>query len=214
MLLGGLPFGLLLSLRPRTFGAAGVALLLFVLASQIFAEGISDVLRDWRGLSQDLIAWAGPVGGLALGVLIALPIVALPFTVLSWLGPNLGIVLATVFSVALVSTLLLPAEPLPLGETYRRDGAEAKDLPPIIHLVLDEQIGVEGLPADIAGGADLRDDLRRFYVDFGFALYGRAYSEFSQTWHSMIALLNGFESLDGKISDGPNAYRRLLWDNQ
>ncbi len=72
-------------------------------------------------------------------------IAVIPFAALSWLGPNLGIVLATVFSVTLVSTLLLPAEPLPLGETYRRDGAEAKDLPPVIHLVFDEQIGVEGL---------------------------------------------------------------------
>jgi hypothetical protein len=137
LLLAGIPFGLLLSLRPRTFGAAAVTLLLLVLATQIFAEGI-DLLGSWGSLSQDLIDWIGPFGGIAVSVLIALPIAAIPFAALSWLGPNLGVVLATVFSVTLMSTLLLPAEPLPLGETYRRDGAEAKDLPPIIHLVLDE----------------------------------------------------------------------------
>jgi hypothetical protein len=125
----------------------------------------------------------------------------------------LGIVLATVFSVTLVSTLLLPAEPLALGETYRRDGTQAKDLPPVIHLVFDEQIGVEGLPADIADGADLRDDLRRFYVDFGAALYGRAYSEYSRTTNSMTALLDGFDSLDGKIPNGTGEFWRPFWDN-
>ena len=88
---------------------------------QIFPEEMN-LLGSWGSLSQDLIDWAGPFGGVAVSVLIALPIAAVPFAVLSWLGPNLGIVLATVFSMALVSTLLLPAEPPPLGETYRRDG--------------------------------------------------------------------------------------------
>ncbi len=213
LLLVGLPFGLLLALRPRTFGAAAVTLLLLALATQIFAEGIIDVLGSWGSLSQDLTDWIGPFGGIAVTVLIALPIAAIPFAALSWLGPNLGIVLATVFSVTLVSSLLLPAEPPPLGETYRRDAGPAKDLPPIIHLVFDEQIGVEGLPSDIADGADLRDELRRFYADFGFTLYGRAYSEYSQTPHSMISLLNGFDSLDGKIPDGKYERLQMYWDN-
>lgn len=197
LLLAGLPFGLLLALRPRTFGAASAVLVLIVLAMQIFDEGTFDVLSSWGNLSQDLVAWAGPIGGIALSVLITLLIAVVPFAVLSWIGPNLGIVLATIFSVALVSSLLLPAEPPPVGETYRRDAGPAKDLPPIIHLVFDEQIGVEGLPTDIAGGEDLRDELRRFYDDFGFTLFGRAYSEYARTNHSMIALLNGFDSLDG-----------------
>jgi len=214
LLLAGLPFGLLLSLRPRTFGAAAVALLLFAWVTQISAEGIVDLLALWDGFSQSLVAWAGLYGGLAISFLVALLIVVIPFAALSWLGPNLGIVLATVFSVTLVSTLLLPTEPLALGETYRRDGTQAKDLPPVIHLMFDEQIGVEGLPADIAGGEDLRDELRRFYDDFGFTLFGRAYSEYARTNHSMIALLNGFDSLDGKIPEGPDAFWRSFWDNQ
>jgi hypothetical protein len=214
LLLAGLPFGLLLSLRPRTFGAAAVALLLFAWITQISAEGIVSLLALWDGFSQSLVAWAGLYGGLAISFLVALLIAVIPFAALSWLGPNLGIVLATVFSVTLVSTLLLPAEPLPLGETYRRDAGPAKDLPPVIHLVFDEQIGVEGLPADIAGSEDLRDELRRFYEDFGFTLFGRAYSEYARTNHSMIALLNGFDSLDGKFPEGPDAFWRSFWDNR
>lgn len=213
LLIAGLPFGLLLSLRPRTFGAAAVTLLLLAFSMQIFPEEMN-LLGSWGSLSQDLIDWAGPFGGVAVSVLIALPIAAVPFAVLSWLGPNLGIVLATVFSMALVSTLLLPAEPPPLGETYRRDAGATRDLPLVIHLVLDEQIGVEGLPADIAGGEELRDDLRRFYVDFGFALYGRAYSEYSRTTHSVPALLNGFDSLDGNISGDADELLRQFWGNR
>jgi hypothetical protein len=214
LLLAGLPFGLLLSLRPRTFGAAAVALLLLTLASQIFSEEISGLLGLWSSLSQDLVAWAGPVGGIALSVLIGLPIAVIPFAALSWLGPNLGIVLATVFSVTLVSTLLLPAEPPTLGETYRRDAGPAKDLPPVIHLIFDGHIGIEGLPAEVTGGDELRDELRDFYEDFGFTLYGRAYSEYVLTRHSMIALLNGFDSLDGRIPDEEEGFARLFWDNR
>ncbi len=214
LLLAGVPIGLLLSWRPRTFGAAAVTVVLLAWVTDISAQGIVDLLALWDGLRQSLVAWAGPYGGLAVSFLVAVLIAAIPFAALSWLGPNLGLVLATVFGVALASTLLLPAEPLPLGETYRRDGAQPKDLPLVIHLVFDEQIGVEGLPADIAGGRDLRDELRSLYADFGFALFGRAYSEYSRTRNSMVALLNGFESLDGKIAEGSGAIWRLFWDSR
>ena len=214
LLLAGLPVGLLLALRPRTFGAAAVTLVLLAWATQISAEGIVDLLALWDGLGRSFVAWVGPYGGLLLSFLVALVIAAVPFAALSWLGPNLGIVLATVFGVTLASTLLLPAEPLRLGETYRRDGTQAKDLPLLVHLVFDEQIGIGGVPADIAGGNELRDELRRFYADFGFTLYGRAYSEYSRTRHSMIALLNGFESLDGKMPDTADEYWRPFRDSR
>lgn len=214
LLAAGSPFGLLLSLRPRTFGAAAMTLLLFAWATQFFAAGVVDLLAVWTDVRQSFIDLAGPYGGLAVSFLIALFIVLIPFLALSWLGENQGIVLATVFSVTLVSTLLLPAEPLPLGETFRRSGTQAKDLAPVIHLVFDEQIGIDGLPGDIAGGEELRDELRRFYADYGFLLYGRAYSEYSRTKHSMVALLNGLETLNGNDPEGPDAHWQTLWDNR
>ena len=105
ILLGGLPFGLLLSWRPRTFGAAAVVLLLLILAMQVLSQGVVESLDFWGDLNQELAVWDGPVGGLALGVLIALPIVAVPFALLSRLGPNLGLILTTVFCLALLSGL-------------------------------------------------------------------------------------------------------------
>jgi hypothetical protein len=48
LILAGLPIGLLLSVRPRTFGAAAVTLLLFAWATQFFAEGIVDLLALWN----------------------------------------------------------------------------------------------------------------------------------------------------------------------
>lgn len=80
--------------------------------------------------------------------------------------------------------------------------------------MLDGQIRVEGLPAEIPGGDELRDELTGFYEDFGFTLYGRAYSEYMMTRHSMIALLNGFDSLDGRIPDETDRIARLFWDNR
>lgn len=217
ILIAGLPVGLLLSLRPRTLGAAAVTVLLFAWLTAVSAEGVADVFARWNEFSQSLSGWAGRYGQLAITFLVALIVFAVPFAVLSRLGSNLGLVLATVFSVTLASSLLLPAEPWPLGEVYRRDDAQARDLPPIIHLVFDEQIGIEGLPTEIAGGAELRAELRQFYDDFGFTLYGRAYSEYSRTNHSMVALLNGYQSLDGKLGNGPEADGvnwRPYWDNR
>jgi len=213
-ILAGLPIGLLLIVRPRTFGAAAVTLLLLVWLTNIFAEDVANLFELWDGFNKDLVAWVGPLGGLAIGFVAALAIVAIPITTLSLLGRNLGLVLATVFGVTLLTTLLLPAEPVPLGETFRRDTAEAKDLPLVVHLVFDEQIGIDGLPANVAGGDELRDELRRFYEDFGFTLYGRAYSEYSRTRHSVVALLNGLDSLDGVMTEDPSDYLRLYWNNR
>jgi len=47
----------------------------------------------------------------------------------------------------------------------------------IVHIILDEHIGLEGLPASIQGGMELRQTLHDFYIDHGFAVFGGAYSE-------------------------------------
>ncbi len=55
----------------------------------------------------------------------------------------------------------------------------------MIHLVLDEHIGIEGIPLDIEGGIELKDLLMEFYEHWGFRLYGRAYSKYLMTYDSM-----------------------------
>jgi hypothetical protein len=63
------------------------------------------------------------------------------------------------------------------------------DLPFILHVILDEHIGVEGLPADLAPPA-FRRDFQSFFVQRGFRLFGRAYSEYPATLWSLAQLLN------------------------
>lgn len=67
--------------------------------------------------------------------------------------------------------------------------AARPDLPLVLHVVLDEYIGIEGLPEDLAPESFKRG-LESFFVDRGFRLFGRAYSEYSSTLWSLSHLLN------------------------
>ncbi len=58
------------------------------------------------------------------------------------------------------------------------------------HVVLDGQIGLEGLPGDIPGGKVLRRDLKAFYERFGFTVFGRAFRRYTSTYESLSNLLN------------------------
>ena len=78
------------------------------------------------------------------------------------------------------------AEPAAAADRAR---ASSDDLPFILHLVLDEHIGVEGLPADLTPPT-FRRDLESFFVERGFRLFGRAYSEYASTLWSLAQLLN------------------------
>ena len=58
-------------------------------------------------------------------------------------------------------------------------------LPRIIHLILDEHIGLEGIPIDIPGGAELKARLLTFYRQYGFLTFGGAYSHYFYTENSV-----------------------------
>ncbi len=65
------------------------------------------------------------------------------------------------------------------------------DLPPIVHLVLDEHIGVAGIPEEIPGGRELKRDIVAFYERHGFRLYPNAFSHYWNTEESLSNLVNG-----------------------
>lgn len=64
------------------------------------------------------------------------------------------------------------------------------DAPLLIHLLLDEHIGAEGLPPEIPAAQALRADLVEFYTSRGFRLFGGAYSQYANTYNSIANLLN------------------------
>lgn len=121
----------------------------------------------------------------------------LVFAIVYGLQKNAGKVFATVFAMILAATIVLPQTSegrrmingsdiaVPAAETHR------SDLPPVVHIVLDEHIGIEGVPVDLPGGAALRADLLDFYVGNGFRIYGKAFSQYHNTGDSLSNLVNG-----------------------
>ncbi len=63
------------------------------------------------------------------------------------------------------------------------------DLPLVVHVVLDELIGVEGLPTDLAPRG-FREGMQAFFVEHGFRLFGKAYSQHRDTMYSVPQFLN------------------------
>jgi len=103
---------------------------------------------------------------------------------------KLSKILSFTFSIFIVTTLVFPSDRLtPTYKEYENSSGN-NDLPPVIHLVLDEHIGVEGIPENIEGGRQLKKDLISFYAKNGFRLYGKAYSRYSITLNSIPSLFN------------------------
>lgn len=124
------------------------------------------------------------------------------------LVPALAIIFGFVLAGQLV-TALVPASAAPRAAT----AASGATLPAIVHIILDEHVGIAGL--DLADTVQRRSAsrLKAFYRENGFALYGNAYSRHSHTISSIPEILNfgktesGVESLFKKSSSvGPTAY--------
>ncbi len=64
------------------------------------------------------------------------------------------------------------------------------DQPALLHVIADEHIGIDGIPTDVKGGAELKADLIAYYVGHGFRLFTRAYSEYSMSADAIPNALN------------------------
>ena len=209
----GVPFGLLIAVRPKTFGAAGLTVLLLVAATEILVSRYPDRLSAWDSILQSIADWGGPLGLYAVLGLGAVVVAGGSIALLGLLGRNLGIVMTTVFGVAAASTLLLPSETASTGENFRREVPANPDLPLIIHLILDEHMGIEGLPAEIDGSQALRDEIKGFYRDYGFYVSGRAFSHYTQTRNNLASMFNGRPPTDDRSPNGRDRRSGELRDN-
>lgn len=68
-------------------------------------------------------------------------------------------------------------------------------LPPRLHLILDEQIGVEGIPRAFDPDGHFARALRDAYLSRGFSVFGRAYSRYFMSHDSFSALFNRGDAL-------------------
>lgn len=173
--------GTISRLRPATLGPALMAITLGVfifyrpeLTSRImamverFGETIGDV-----GIAFALV-------GLALFI---------AFCSITWLlRQHLNAIVVAVFGTIVVTTIALPTstggEPVESGSLP----AKLQDLPPVIQIILDEHIGLAGLPPEMAESAPAARAVETTYKDF--TLFSRAYSRFAETQFSLASLMN------------------------
>lgn len=73
-------------------------------------------------------------------------------------------------------------------------------LPPYIHIILDEHIGIEGIPPSEDPNHEFANALKDKYIQNGFQVYGRAYSRYTQSLQSFASFL-GLRAIDD-----PNKY--------
>lgn len=160
-----------------------------------------------------LVSLAAPLGGalaaLVLGAAAALCIdftygaqlskptllvVALVCLALSALmRRHIAFVLAVSSFVFLVSTVTIPSTVADDAVPAERGAGKpraAKAPPVVLHLILDEHIGLDGLPKEIPETARLERLLSDAYLKAGFRLYAGAYSEYNDTRNSLPNLLN------------------------
>ena len=205
----GLLISGLITLRPRLLRPLLLAavLVMFVDIQPELTVAMTDLVRrHWmEGL------------GYSQGHAVIVVVSFLPFfACLDLLKTHAGTVLTTIFAVMLAATVWMPGgdkwqQRLDIESTVSTSapGNSDRTLPPVLHIVLDEQIGIEGLPDEVPGAAELRAELTDFYVDNGFRLYGRAFSHYLNTYNSLANLMNG-ERRDRDMSFLARSERRYV----
>ncbi len=128
--------------------------------------------------------------------LVLVPLVCLALSAL--LRRHYALVATSAACVFLTTTVLIPstvardlAQPASAGQA-----AGGNDGPVVLHLVLDEHIGIDGLPHELPETAAFARALAETYLQAGFRLYSGAYSEYFDTRNSLANLLN-FSSEEG-----------------
>ena len=85
--------------------------------------------------------------------------------------------------------------------------------PRIIHLILDEHIGIEGIFIDIEGGAAIKSLMTQFYLKNGFQLFGGAFSHYFYTHFSLGNMLNFSTDADPTHLVSGNGPYKVLQNN-
>ncbi len=123
----------------------------------------------------------------------SLPLIFVTALTVAWLvRRHLLLIGTTVSAVVFASAILFPVEARQ-GSGVREvvtGASPGNDGPVVLHLILDAHIGIEGIPTDIPGGADIKHFLKAFYADHGFRLFGNAFSRYSESSNAIPNLLN------------------------
>lgn len=108
-----------------------------------------------------------------------------------------------VFATIITSTLLLPSDayhPFDKGTGEAIVGDPSK--PAVLHIILDEHMGIEGLrQADPAGNA-MANQLKKLYLGHGFRLYGKAHSEYFYSKNALSHMVNLATDHEDDLAEG------------
>ena len=182
LLIGGAAF-LVVRVRPDISKPLVYPILLFLFLDMHF--GMRGIIKLTHGIL-----------GIESTSVLALTIAVSAFYILSSLvcrilHEHIDLILTTIFGVLLVSTLLfgsrIDLQRYDLGplEENHNDG-----LPPVIHLILDEQMGLAGLPEHISETRQAIAEVTDLYSEFGFRVFDNAFSSYPASIVSISALLN------------------------
>lgn len=123
-------------------------------------------------------------------VLVGLFILA--YIAISKLGRTFYLPAVSALSVMLVTTVfLLLQQSSPEIAAFETSGPVTDEAPTrLIHLVLDEHLGIEGFPKSLPFGRIMKERVKAFYQNRGFRLHGGAYSHYCNTYDAIPDLLN------------------------
>lgn len=169
-------------------GAVGLTLLLRIPLS-IFRATIFSILITF--VLGDALFEFGTKDDISLRLIALSATLVLALVVIFFLRENANLVLAGGFLAMFVATVgadLVTGRDPDSGRTPGR--TVDASLAPVVHIVLDEQIGLAGMSSGIPGGAEAAAASRRFYTDAGFRVFAGAYSQFFQTETSLAGAFN------------------------
>ncbi len=115
------------------------------------------------------------------------------FSALWVLRAHAGKILSVVFATIIAAILGAPLASLVWQEASPSSASSethGEPLPFYVHIVLDEQIGIEGFDKGIPSHDAIRGEIEKLFAGNGFRLFGRAYSPYYDSRDSISSTLN------------------------
>lgn len=206
-------------MRGDTVTALGLIALGCLLTSVVYALSPETVRRIMEAGLIVLVIDLNTTGlfwPLLLGWIVLVALLVLKASVMRLLTVFGGITL-----VATVATSLLFPRAWVVERKIEKKNAgsvamsNAPRLPALVHIILDEHVGIAGIPRT-AGGKEAADDVRNFYIGNGFILFANAYSRHMHTVNAIPDALSLLEKDQVKIGTrsniplGQSSYFRIL----
>ena len=140
----------------------------------------------------------------------------LPAAGIAWvLRAHISKIVAVVFCVMVLSSIILPRPRVETATVVEQEQVATTDSGPIIHLILDQHIGIDGLTDAIPGAAEMRGELLTLYENAGFRVYGSAFTHFPATLESLPNLMNNSVEPNAnrwvRIANGRNELLENRW---